>query len=316
MKKDVKDIDFYYKKNRLSQIRGFCSVVQNGCSISRAHEKSGIELSTLSKEIRSLERDLGVDLFDRSGYNRLKLTIEGELFYKQAVQYVNGIDGLVDSFSKDLQEFRNNNIRIASIENTLEKMMPYLFIIRQKYPEISISLFNISKKEAQDRLISKELDLAFYLEDTCEKLPVELEKERISDHKSYWILCKNHPLAAKDDKLITKSDLAKYPFGIFDELVFTKSFKAFIEEYNLKSPISVENPTIGIIIQMAKVNFSISSISEIFLTESDKKELELKNDYILSQRYFYCFTRKNAIQSKIVSEFLEMVKQNHEKIFH
>lgn len=311
-----KDIDFYYKKNRLSQIRGFCLVVQNGCSISKTHENNHIELSTLSKEIRTLERDLGVELFDRSGYNRLKLTKEGELFYKKAVQYVNGIDGLVDSFSKDLEEFRNNNIRIASIENTLEKIMPYLYILKQKYPNINISLYNISIKEAQNKLISKELDLAFYLEDVNEKLSIELEKFKLSDHKSFWVMSKTHPLAIKNDKDITKEDLAKYPFGIFDELVFTKSFNSFISEYNLKSPIDIKNPTTGLLIKMAETGFSISSISEILLTESDKKELELKADYILPQRYFYCFTRKNAIQSKIVNEFLEMVKQNHKKIFH
>lgn len=308
--------DFYYKKSRLNQLRAFCAIVQNDCSGVKGAEKLNIVPATISKRIITLEDDLGVQLFDRTTPHKLYLSEEGKLFYKFASEQLSGLSSLFDNFNKNLEEYRNSNIRIASIENTLEKIMPYLYNLKQKHPKINISLFNISKKEAQDRLIAKEIDLAFYLEDTHEELPVELEKDKLSDHKSYWVMCKNHPLASKDEKLITKEDLAKYPFGIFDELVFTKSFRFFIEEYNLKSPINIEKPTVGLLMQMAKTGFSISSISEILLTESDKKELELKADYILSQRYFYCFTRKNVMQSKIASEFLKIVKQNHEKIFH
>ncbi|HSQ97470.1 MAG TPA: LysR family transcriptional regulator [Rickettsiales bacterium] len=317
MKKDVKDIDFYYKKNRLSQIRGFCSVVQNGCSISRAHEKTRIELSTLSKEIRSLERDLGVDLLDRTGYNKLKLTSEGELFYKEAVQYVNGIDGLVDSFSKQLNDYRNNNIRIASNDIILSKLLPYLNSLKQKYPKIKISLFNISKEEAYSMLKNKELDLAFYLEDVYEKLPVELEKEKLSDHISYWIFPKDHPLAKKDEKDIKREDFAGYPFIIFEGMIFTKSYQNFIDEFNLHCPIYVRNGNINLTIDSVKAGFGITSISEIFLSEKDRNFFALKDTkYILPQIYFYCFFRKNMIKSNIVDEFLKIVKDNHETIFH
>lgn len=312
-----KDINFYYKKNRLSQIRGFCFVVQNDCSISKAHEKTNIEPSTLSKEIRSLERDLGIDLFDRSGYNKLKLTLEGELFYKEAIHYVNGIDGLVDTFNKSLEEYRNNNIRIAANDAILGKMLPYLKNFKQKYKNINFLLFNISKPEAFEMLKEKQLDLAFYLEDLHEKIPIEIKKEKVSNNISYWVFLKDHPLAIKNEKDITKEDIAKYPFIVFDGMVFTTSFQHFIDEFNLRCPIYVKNGNMELTIKSVKAGLGITSISEFFLSEEDKKFFILKNaKYILPQRYFYCFSKKNTTQSSVVSEFLETIKTNHDKVFH
>lgn len=309
-----KDIDFYYKKSRLSQIRGFCSVVQNECSIAKASQKTGVESSAISKQIRTLENDLGTELFDRSGYNKLKMNEEGELFFEEAIKHLNGIDNMFDNFNRSLKNYKNNNIRIAANDIILEKMIPTIYEFKEKYPKVNIVLYNISKAEAEKMLEDKKLDLAFYLEDEDEKLSKNLKQEKISNHVSYWVMCKEHPLADKDE--IVEEDLINCEIVVFDNLVFTKSFQNLVSKYKLRPSIKIENGTVNIAIRIIEYSFGITSISEIFLTEDDKKKLTPKIDNILPQRYFYCLTKKNVEQSKKTQEFLKMIKEKHKKIFH
>ena len=56
------NVRFYYKKNRLQQIRGFCATVQCNCSIRKASTILGIEHGAVSLQIKSLEKDLNTKI--------------------------------------------------------------------------------------------------------------------------------------------------------------------------------------------------------------------------------------------------------------
>ena len=71
---------FYYKHNRLQQLKGFYYTVQAGSSISKAAAKMGLTQSTVSLQIQSLERDLNVKLFERTG-KRMKITESGKILF-------------------------------------------------------------------------------------------------------------------------------------------------------------------------------------------------------------------------------------------
>lgn len=309
-----KDIDFYYKKNRLSQIRGFCSVVQNGCSISRAHEKTHIELSTLSKEIRTLEKDLGVDLFDRSGYNRLKLTIEGELFYKEAVQYVNGIDGLVESFNKQLKEFNDNHLNIASHYTAATYIFPDIIsnlLKDKKFKNINIEIMEITRDDAIARLKEKKVDLIYYPFDIDYEIPTEFNAIRNIRNSNAIILSKNHPLV--DKKKIMIEDLKKYDF-----ITRGKNISFKIDKYlNLKhANISFENCSIDTSIEFARAVNGITGIPEKIYKLGNLKynpNIVCKNiNHLFQESYFQILTLKNSIKkdsTKFIIEELEKLNK-------
>ncbi|MFC1659213.1 LysR family transcriptional regulator [Pseudomonadota bacterium] len=56
---------FYYKKSRLQQYRGFCSLVQLGTT-EKASAKMGLTPSAITMQIKSLEEDLNTKLFTRT----------------------------------------------------------------------------------------------------------------------------------------------------------------------------------------------------------------------------------------------------------
>jgi DNA-binding transcriptional LysR family regulator len=56
---------FYYKINRLQQLKGLYHTVQT-VSISKAAEKMRLTQSAVTLQIQSLERDLKIELFKRN----------------------------------------------------------------------------------------------------------------------------------------------------------------------------------------------------------------------------------------------------------
>ena len=93
---------FYYKKDRLNQIRGFCAVVRFG-SVNRAARNLNLEAATVSKQIITLERDIGLELFDRTNKRKLLLNDNGKRFYNNAVKVLQSVDGLFEHFYTDLK---------------------------------------------------------------------------------------------------------------------------------------------------------------------------------------------------------------------
>ncbi len=87
---------FYYKKNCLQQLKGFCNTVQLG-NISKAAKKMGLNQSTVTIQIQSLERDLKTQLFDREK-KRMKLNQDGKIFYEMISCHINGIDSSYQKF--------------------------------------------------------------------------------------------------------------------------------------------------------------------------------------------------------------------------
>lgn len=85
------------------QLQCFMAMVNNGVE-QKAADTLNISQSTLSKAISSLEAELNIKLFNRTG-RRLELNEQGKLFYKyifEATEVINEGADIVSSLSKDM----------------------------------------------------------------------------------------------------------------------------------------------------------------------------------------------------------------------
>ena len=83
--------------DRLKQLRAFCPAARRG-SVSRAAEHLMASQPAVSTQIRVLESELGVALFERRG-PRIVLTRAGKSLYERAMPLVVGISSLSFSFN-------------------------------------------------------------------------------------------------------------------------------------------------------------------------------------------------------------------------
>lgn len=119
----------------IRQLRYFMAIVEEG-QISRAAQRLHIAQPPLSLQLKLLERDLGVQLIERSTRS-LQPTPAGHALYQRAEQIV----GLVDAAAKEVRE-RDGAMRgvlaIGSPTAIGNLYMPdRIQAFRERYPEIS-----------------------------------------------------------------------------------------------------------------------------------------------------------------------------------
>jgi DNA-binding transcriptional LysR family regulator len=86
-----------YKQNRLQQLRGFCYAARTK-NISKAASQMGLSQPSVSLQIKALERELGVELFQRRG-PRIDLTHDGQRLFELAYPLLESIDQLEENFA-------------------------------------------------------------------------------------------------------------------------------------------------------------------------------------------------------------------------
>ena len=133
----------------LSQVRSFSAVA----------EKLNISQPALSKQILSLEKELGVKLFDRSE-NPLQLTPAGEDFVRQAQELLYKEDQL----KRSMEQFRSGEAGRLTIGISPFRSM-YLLSdmvkkVREKYPGVQITLCEASSDQLRKEAAEGKYDFA------------------------------------------------------------------------------------------------------------------------------------------------------------
>ena len=284
--KSEKANSFYYKRDRLNQLRGFCAVVQNDCSLIKASEKLGLEKPAISKQISALERDLGIELFNRKG-KILKLNENGKSFYELSQPSLEQIDGIFKSFTKALEYsgFKNIKINISFLE----------------------------QEKALKKLLDNEIDIFISSKENYENIKYGLSFVKMIDYIPYWVLYKNHPLANK--KQLLKEDIIKSDLLFNEESITMPTFKSFILDNNLKSFISINNSDIDLWKILIKYEYGIALIFNTFLSKDDCSNFVLKNAENLFPKGEYGYYIKTMNHKNVLKDFCNILDQNVKNLF-
>lgn len=200
-------MNFYYKNNRLQQLRGFCYAAQYG-NISRAAEHMGLTQSTVSLQIKTLEDDFAVPLFKRNGPH-ITLTKEGEKLLDLALPHIEAIHQLRDEFHSELQKARQTELRIATNSTGLNFILPALIKpYLASHPDTYITLHYAEHNEAQSKLQRGEVDFALLprrehrpFADFCQYTPAFYYTPAL-------ITLPDHPLAGR--KKLSVAEISRY----------------------------------------------------------------------------------------------------------
>lgn len=226
---------FYYKKSRLQQFRGFCYLVQLG-TMEKAGEKVGLGKAAISLQIKALEDDLKLKLFDRNSNHKLKPTLAGMRLYEKLIPLVNSANGIVEEFLEEESEDRKNTLNIAGHHIVLSNILPkYLAALKhsEEFKNVKFKLFNIPKHEAYEKTISGEVDIMFYPVENKEKIPTELELTKVLKYQPVFVLHKGHFLTKKEARDITVQDLKKTDFILIDHFSVSSTMDHLIEDHKI-----------------------------------------------------------------------------------
>ena len=187
----------------LNATRMFVAVVQAG-SLSAAAERSDVPLPTLSRRIRDLERELKVQLFERSTRG-VRLTEAGTRLYEYAVR---GIEVLSDGEQAVRQEQAQVRGRLRlSAPPGFEPWWELLHAFQKRYPNIEIA---IDSTERRVDLVQDGVDVVLRLNDVADDA---LVARRIVTYRH--ILVAAPALVAAHGFPETPDDLHRFPLGVW-----------------------------------------------------------------------------------------------------
>ena len=92
-------------------------------SFTKAAEELGYSQSTVTVQIKQLEEELGVLLFERIGKN-VKLTEQGRVFRSQAREIVHAVEQLRSTMG-ETEQIRGS-LRVGTVDSLCTKRMPYI----------------------------------------------------------------------------------------------------------------------------------------------------------------------------------------------
>ena len=289
---------FYYKKNRLQQVKGFCYTVQTG-SMNKAADKMGLTPATVTLQIQSLERDLGINLFIRNA-KKIKLTSEGEMFYNRAIFHLQGIEDLFKNFAKIVENKKSNVISIAGNVGISFILPEYIKKFEDAHTEVKFEIKNLVRSDAIKRMINDEIDISVYSM-TPKLLPVELDFIPLIEYPPILLMHKDYPLAKK--KKVTLRDIKKYKLLSLDP-----HFDEMAKGHGLETKIEFEMASHQILKRFVKKKIGIAVVSGVCIEDEGDKDFVGKN---LSQ-YFPSLTygimiKKGKTPSSLLQEFIDLL---------
>jgi len=179
----------------LRQLRYFVAVAQRR-HFTAAAAALGVAQPALSQQIRGLERELGVELLDRSG-RRVRPTPAGEAFLRRAERIL----GEVANAGAEMAEFAGatrGRVTVGTLPSLAEHQLPRLVAgFHARHPGLELDL----REERTARLLALvaagEVDLALLHQPNVPNADPALTIEPLFTEELVGVVAPAHPLAAR-----------------------------------------------------------------------------------------------------------------------
>lgn len=156
----------------------------------KAAERLFIAQPGLSRQIKQLEENYRVTLLERNK-RHVSLTEAGNYLFDEVKELFRHLDQ-IEAQLQSLANGRISTLKLGFIGSAVQTILPQLLIdLKQKQPDIELSLHELANETQLDLIQKKELDFGFVrLSDT----PIGLHSLPIYTEHFSLVLPKSHPL--------------------------------------------------------------------------------------------------------------------------
>ena len=253
----------------INQLSSFNEIVRTG-SYSKASENLFISQSAISHQIKNLEKELHLKLFERVG-NTVKLTKEGQILSDLVIRVLDDLESL-KRVPAEIADCKIGDLTIATNNAILRNVLPDVIRnFKAKFPSIRLKLISRSMTSQYiSNLLEGEVEM---LIGPKFRQPLHAQINFVFWKSFDNLLCvaKGHPLSAK--KRVTLSDIAKYPLILYRKGSATRD--SVEEAFNLKGlpyEILMEIDDAENIKKFVGMGLGISIFSSLNLNPYDKEK--------------------------------------------
>lgn len=308
---------------KLQQLRYIWEVAHHDLNVSATAQSLYTSQPGISKQIRLLEDELGVEVFSRSGKHLTRITPAGESILK----VVGDILSQVESIKKIAQEFNNEDkgdLSIATTHTQARYVLPTVINRFMKtFPDVSLHMHQGTPARISEMASDGTVDFAIATE------ALEFHSDLIMMPCYSWnrlvVVPKNHPLTRMQS--LSLEALAEYPI-----VTYVKGFtgrskldEAFAEA-DLSPNIVFTASDADVIKTYVKLGLGIGIVASMaYDPEKDNDLVALKADALFEDSVTNIGFRKGTFMRGFMYDFLkefaphltkEVVDEAYERHMH
>jgi LysR family hca operon transcriptional activator len=287
----------------LRHLRYFIAVAEEGSLTLAAERRLHTAQPSLSRQIRDLEYEIGVQLMTRSARG-IELTAAGRAFLDHARQVLVQVDAAADAARRAAQPVKPTFALGFLTGQEMEWLPDAMIILRDELPNVDVTVSSQQSPQLAEGLARGKLDLAFMRREA--RMP-ELEYKVVTQEPLVVVLSRDHRLASRKaiplrqivsetfigmsntaptlqvviQDYLRRSGIELSPDHVVDNLAMAMSLVAstpgvtllpayaqnFLPESVTTRPLDGQAPTIDLVIGYNKAN--TSPILRLFLSRSD-----------------------------------------------
>ena len=286
----------------IKDMRAFFAIVEEG-NISHAAQRLGIAQPALSRQMKHLEENLSVKLFER-GSRRIRLTEAGALLYNR----VENILGMVDGTVREIKEIGNGSkgvIRIGTITTSGAMILPDLISeFRKLYPEVTFEIWEAEGARIIELLDNRLIEVAI----TRTQVDSSTYELLVLPHEPLVMVMNAFNVCGKKEDTIKLKELKDKPLII--PLRWKSNFITACQKLNFEPNIICVSDSIVQDLLMVKNNLGIAMIP------FSGKKLFSDNDLIYKRivdpevtTHTVLAWRKNQTLSTACRNFIELFEK-------
>lgn len=296
---------------KLQQLRYIWEVAHHDLNVSATAQSLYTSQPGISKQIRLLEDELGVEIFSRSGKHLTHITPVGKTIIAKAGEILQTVESIKQA-AHEFRDEKSGSLSIATTHTQARYALPAVidsFISR--YPEVSLHMHQGSPVQIAELAANGEVDFAIATEG------LDLFADLVMLPCYHWnrsvVVPRDHPLANKDR--LTLEDVAAHPivtyvFGFTGRSKLDDAFK----QQGLEPRVVFTATDADVIKTYVRLGLGIGIIADMAhdpIEDSDLKALDASHLFAPSTTMIGC--RKGTFLRGFMYDFMHVFAPHLDK---
>lgn len=290
---------------KLQQLKYLLAIVDNGLNITAAADRMYTSQPGVSKQLKLLEEELGLQLFARKGKSLNRITRAGEQVVNRARMIMNEVDQ-IRSLADEFYQEEEGTLTIAATNTQARYVLPEILRdLRHQYPKVRLDLRQGTSEQIADMMAGNDIDFAIA------SGPGNRFSQLLRLPGYQWdkiILVPNGHQLTKLDRDLTLHDLAEFPLVSY---VFSfegnQSLMSTFLAQNLEANIVFTARDSEVIKSYVRMGAGIGVVAGMAYEPADRKDLTaIPVKGLFPRSTAWVGIRRNTMLRCYMSDFLRL----------
>ena len=290
---------------KLQQLKYLLAIADNGLNITAAAERLYTSQPGVSKQLKLLEEELGLQLFTRKGKSLGGVTAAGRQVIERARIVMQEVEN-IRSLASDYYHEEEGTLSIATTHTQARYVLPAVIKeFRARYPKVSLELHQGTSEQIADMVSANEIDFAIATGSR------DLFSNLLLVPSYHWdrkiLVPRGHELT-KLERKITLRDLAEYPLVTY---VFSfggqSSLKRAFADEGLEPDVVFTARDADVIKTYVRMGLGVGIVASMAEDCEDRKDLSaLSAEGLFPRSTTWIGFRKDAVLRRYMLDFVQL----------